>query len=936
MKKTLLYILFLFTLTDLGAQYLSHPSHEAAYWATLYRYEEEKVPWNYQEIVFHNKLRPVISEEGLLTGIEFSSLQSLSVLFNFKSAKGMEIYHQGQKMAFISSRTFKKKYKQEIKKAEFNYLQEVLTDRGLRRLSKLFKASGSEISEVEGASMRIQLSEMEGSVPADLYAQYTVLIGRYHANISQENLSEKRKVLLAKHLSEVKNDIQYAKEKLKVSRQNHVDYLKRKKRKFHLHRSTYFTPFVVELPKPVFTGNKEDVSDFSFVFPGKKFATLHAFLEPVLSRHKPKFRVVEQFQCEPFERLFIRKKMPSRFITGTPMYNYTPTLKKTTYQSTVQFGKGTAQLEDTTLLKRVKMLQIDSNYIVAKIAIRAFASIEGDSVFNAQLQRDRAEVYRSIFGAQQSEDIDIELDTSENWELFYQQIANTPLDSLLEYSQAAIKGFLEDKDYQQALEPLLAVQRKAEIKLFLLYQPTQQSLEYIIMEDYYNANLERMESMKLSDIDKLKRLDKVMAIRRKTLALVDQGKVSEKIYLAMTNWENSIEQIMAIYELKAMYPQLKSILGLDIEDRILKLYRNWYVKATETGSAKAFYPYVLYAGLDLVDFIYELILENELDMAILCSLPFPKGEDYRYIRIREWDFVQYAEKQGYPVVNCLDLWLQKSLQKSPEELAILNADWENNTGLYRNVIYSFKMRLFYDFLSNLLSVGYNGYPDKDMYEFDLAYLLRNYQLPAWLPEDNHVYDEETGYRNLIATQINELNKHIKHVCGTDFYGIMLNFHSRNTLFDYTEKDLGKESQAMISPIASKEYLMNYVDRTLLHHEADELVDIASFLLFYDRTKSGHHAMLESYQLIKKAMILGHWEEKSISFIKRYGPRLDSKWSENEPLLIEICGWEEWENAPEWLQHQKAAFYKAIKNPPSSRVAPSKSTIYPVRKSFSEE
>lgn len=108
-----------------------------------------------------------------------------------------------------------------------------------------------------------------------------------------------------------------------------------------------------------------------------------------------------------------------------------------------------------------------TNFTIQNISIRAYSSIEGSEERNIQLQQERAQSIANALQSFQTPSITTEIQASENWVDFLNDIAFTPFSNLADLSKVEIKEKLKDKKLQQDLEPYLQKHRKAVIILEL-------------------------------------------------------------------------------------------------------------------------------------------------------------------------------------------------------------------------------------------------------------------------------------------------------------------------------------------------------------------------------------------------------------------------------------------------------------------------------------
>ena len=108
-----------------------------------------------------------------------------------------------------------------------------------------------------------------------------------------------------------------------------------------------------------------------------------------------------------------------------------------------------------------------TDFNIRKITIRAYSSIEGNEERNIQLQQDRATSIANALQSFQQPTIVTEIQTSENWVDFLNDMSATPYSYFNGMSKVEIKEKLKDKKLVQELEPYLQKHRKAVVILEL-------------------------------------------------------------------------------------------------------------------------------------------------------------------------------------------------------------------------------------------------------------------------------------------------------------------------------------------------------------------------------------------------------------------------------------------------------------------------------------
>ncbi|WP_051312731.1 hypothetical protein [Sporocytophaga myxococcoides] len=102
-----------------------------------------------------------------------------------------------------------------------------------------------------------------------------------------------------------------------------------------------------------------------------------------------------------------------------------------------------------------------NDYEIKDIQIRAYSSVEGPEKINIELQEKRAESIIRILQGYQTEKINKDVQASENWVEFLEDISDSRFSYLKSLSKEEIKQKLEDKQLADQLEPVLKDHRKA-------------------------------------------------------------------------------------------------------------------------------------------------------------------------------------------------------------------------------------------------------------------------------------------------------------------------------------------------------------------------------------------------------------------------------------------------------------------------------------------
>ncbi|PCE66399.1 hypothetical protein [Sediminicola luteus] len=152
------------------------------------------------------------------------------------------------------------------------------------------------------------------------------------------------------------------------------------------------------------------------------------------------------------------RKIPGASDSGT-VYKF----KSLTF--TVPFEKNKTNYAPADIKPLYDSLRL-TDFNIKSIDIHAYASVEGSTARNAELQQGRAESIIAALQSFQKPTIATQIETSENWVEFLKDIEGTPHAQMGQLPKSEIKKRLVGQT-SAALEPLLKNHRKAIIRLEL-------------------------------------------------------------------------------------------------------------------------------------------------------------------------------------------------------------------------------------------------------------------------------------------------------------------------------------------------------------------------------------------------------------------------------------------------------------------------------------
>jgi hypothetical protein len=129
----------------------------------------------------------------------------------------------------------------------------------------------------------------------------------------------------------------------------------------------------------------------------------------------------------------------------------------------IKFEKGKADITKLSLLRTEQKLKILGWY-AKSIKLIAYSSVEGEEQINKNLQAKRAATIIEKLQPYFPKDVQPQISTKENWELFYDQIKKTNFNYLASYPKPRIKEVLRDS-LKKEMEDLLEQERYSEFEI---------------------------------------------------------------------------------------------------------------------------------------------------------------------------------------------------------------------------------------------------------------------------------------------------------------------------------------------------------------------------------------------------------------------------------------------------------------------------------------
>ena len=199
--------------------------------------------------------------------------------------------------------------------------------------------------------------------------------------------------------------------------------------------------------------HQPDLYIYNDTLPGKAFASLPVF---------------DPEPCQPLNRFFDFKRLKGFGYQNIKPLRYIPSGRQIFHKKfEIIFERNSTIVNPEQLQPVIRFLK-DNRYSILNASVEGYASVEGPEENNYRLQQKRAELMINIL--QQNNDDEIILDTviaKENWDMFFEQVAQSPFRSLDSLAQDSIRILLRDSLWLTRLDTVLGAERKAILNLTL-------------------------------------------------------------------------------------------------------------------------------------------------------------------------------------------------------------------------------------------------------------------------------------------------------------------------------------------------------------------------------------------------------------------------------------------------------------------------------------
>lgn len=589
-------------------------------------------------------------------------------------------------------------------------------------------------------------------------------------------------------------------------------YLKRV-RKNDLYQNTIFS---VTLPGP----NSNDF-DINFLWKDSPFTRLEfSTYQMKLAKSLPE---LENEVCDPLFRRIWKYDDLDTYLFNIRYRNYRPRSKTSVRKNFELYFKHNSSEYNRKDIDTIIRYMQDSNLVIRKAYIKAYASVEGDLANNLKLQRNRAEILVKTFEKVNEEEIDAEIETAENWEQLYYQLAEQGWTEFLCLDQETVKHLLTKEEIRDIYEPLLEKQRKAVLALRLTKKLTiEEKLEYTLRafgkvhKKYQDMNYVGANNPKNRIYRNL--IKDMLAIKEYARKMVDSGLFEEEVF--ETFYHNCFKemQLADFYNFRHQFKREKYVEPQLLQSVILKAYDECYnlpnpaVINTQDKDFRHLMRILLFS--------FDLIDKKILPMGFIHELTFPSTPAYSFLN---------ASKQSYMIKNGIS-----ELSKIPAG----TDQWFENKDV----------RFYYEIIRQLAGVSIKNdvlrikKRDDWYYQFDLWESLW-FNVTYWRPIEGRLYDKEITPERM-SVMLDRLININDDVCSDDLYRVALTFHIKMLQLQNHRKAFNKYTSY------SYRFIRNYFNSRMEFVDEELLRNVYETLFTFNNYRFYNESVIDADNLIK--------------------------------------------------------------------------------------
>ena len=296
-------------------------------------------------------------------------------------------------------------------------------------------------------------------------------------------------------------------------------------------------------------------------------------------------RVISPFFDDEAAVEFVKEieLLADTIVVGAPPY--TPLVEKSRLEFIVPFERNKYEYKPEDIEPLIKKLD-EPDFVINRLTVEAYSSIEGTDEANRMLQRKRAESIVETLKKRQKVKFISNIVTDYNVEDFKRDIKGTQWEKLANMSVKEIQDYIAKNDLQKQLEPILQKHRYARVIMDITYRLDEENEEKYVL-NRFNRNVKENNLIQALAIQKYI-FKKVLARKYSERAVYGQeipekpeyaGLLMNKLWLSglLMNklW---LEKFVKNHELNEEYCQRIAKLHELAPDNIYIRYNHYYCR----------------------------------------------------------------------------------------------------------------------------------------------------------------------------------------------------------------------------------------------------------------------------------------------------------------------------------------------------------------------
>lgn len=489
-------------------------------------------------------------------------------------------------------------------------------------------------------------------------------------------------------------------------------------------------------------------------------------------------------------------------------------------------------------------LMQDSNLVIRKAKIKAFASVEGDSVNNHRLQQERAEILIDAYRKINEEDIEAEIITEENWSLFNEQLKKSNFHSWDSITQDSIKVLLTIDSIREEIQSLLSTQRYAELELFLGRRLSYREKVNMMLNDFHRVHSRNLaywlkveeQGLKNAEENRLTRkyMADMLAIKTYVRKELRTGRMKyedvkeifhvcrDEVHFAdFYDWRKEIRRGLSMENIPTDSILLHSYRsGLKLENpTILNMSDERYTHSMR----------VLYTAI-------RMIKEGYLDKAFIYKLEYPDQPGYAHLNAAKFEFMI---QENIPIESN-EINIAKEEEKTGPEY---DDEWflsPEVQAYYQIVKTTAGIRIYERNGNSILSIKTRS---DYFYEFDLWEFLW-FNVTFWKPEENTLLDQDIT-PDQMESLIYQLKKVKKNLCRNSYQQLLLDYHLKYMKYEDAQNKHSKKGSH------SYTFIYNYYMNRIKNTESEVSKNVEDLLLYFNKYAFFNHPYRKYLEYVKE-------------------------------------------------------------------------------------